>query len=121
MKIMMNNILCKNFVVRDIIIVSVYHIAGFFTAHIIYFRILCRLCFVGVITGTEIKSLLLLVATCSATCIWMAALRTSYKESISSCVRSYHIYKEIWTTTIGEILRCLREPINVVDRYADWS
>ena len=36
------------------------------------------------------------------------------------CVRSYHIYKDIWTAAVGEILFCvrLREPTNASDRYA---
>ena len=28
----------------------------------------------------------------------------------SSCVHSYHIYKDIWDAIIGEELRCEREP-----------
>ena len=34
------------------------------------------------------------------------------------CVRSYHIYKEIWEAAVGEILVCEREPRNAADRYA---
>ena len=37
---------------------------------------------------------------------------------LSSCIRGYHIYKEIWTPSIGEVLLCAREPTNIVDRYA---
>jgi len=34
-----------------------------------------------------------------------------------SCVRGYHIYKEIWDASIGEYLLCKREPFNWIDRY----
>ena len=34
------------------------------------------------------------------------------------CVRGYHIYKNIWDTSIGEELACQREPSNGVNRYA---
>ena len=36
----------------------------------------------------------------------------------NSCVRGYHIYKDIWDAVIGEELRCEREPDNRSDRYA---
>ena len=34
------------------------------------------------------------------------------------CVRGYHIYEDIWTAAVGEILFCMREPTNASDRYA---
>ena len=37
---------------------------------------------------------------------------------MSSCVRGYHVYGEIWTATLGEELFCSPEVGNVVDRYA---
>ena len=36
----------------------------------------------------------------------------------NSCVRGYHIYKDIWDAVIGEELQCEREPDNRSDRYA---
>ncbi len=41
-----------------------------------------------------------------------------HEHSIDSCIRGYHIYKEIWTPEIEENLVCTREPRNAVDRYA---
>lgn len=38
--------------------------------------------------------------------------------SMACCIRGYHVYQQIWTSTIGEILSCEREPTNGVDRYA---
>ena len=35
-----------------------------------------------------------------------------------SCVRGYHVYKDIWDAVIGEAVICEREPHNVEDRYA---
>lgn len=35
-----------------------------------------------------------------------------------ACIRSYHIYKDIWETADGEELLCEREPHNDHDRYA---
>ena len=37
---------------------------------------------------------------------------------VSSCVRGYHVYGEVWTTFMGEQLFCEQEIGNVVDRYA---
>ena len=37
----------------------------------------------------------------------------------SSCVRGYHIYKDIWDTVIGEEIQCEREPdTNRSNQYA---
>ena len=41
-----------------------------------------------------------------------------YEFSLPSSVQGYHIYQGIQKPTIGEELRCIREPRNVVDRYA---
>lgn len=40
------------------------------------------------------------------------------EERIASCIRGYHIYETVWEARIGEILPCIREPANMVDRYA---
>ena len=37
---------------------------------------------------------------------------------LTSCIRGYHIYKEIWTPEIGEEGNCQREPGNREDPYA---
>ena len=34
-----------------------------------------------------------------------------------TCIRDYHVYRRIWTVTIGEKLVCKRKISNVVDRY----
>ena len=36
----------------------------------------------------------------------------------NSCVRGYHMYKDIWNAVIGEELLCEREPDNRSNRYA---
>ena len=40
-----------------------------------------------------------------------------------SCVRGYHVYKDVWTATIGEELVCRRERGNAHDIYvvAVWK
>ena len=35
-----------------------------------------------------------------------------------SCICGYHIYKDIWSSTVGEHLICERETLNLTDRYA---
>ena len=35
-----------------------------------------------------------------------------------SCIRGYHIYKDIWSSSVGEHLICERETWNSTDRYA---
>ena len=40
------------------------------------------------------------------------------EEMFVSCVRGYHVYKQIWQASIGEELECRRQISNVVDRYA---
>ena len=35
-----------------------------------------------------------------------------------SCIRGYHIYEDMWSSTVGEHLICERETLNLTDRYA---
>ena len=37
---------------------------------------------------------------------------------IESCIRGYHIYKNLWTSFVGESLECNRETDNTEDPYA---
>ena len=37
-----------------------------------------------------------------------------------SVVRGHHIYKTIWTPSLGEILMVFPEPLNDHDRHAVW-
>lgn len=34
------------------------------------------------------------------------------------CIRGYHVYQQIWSAAVGEVLSCCREPTNLRDRYA---
>lgn len=36
----------------------------------------------------------------------------------SSCIKGYHIYKAIWSPSVGDKLECHREPTNIKDCYA---
>ena len=36
----------------------------------------------------------------------------------SSCVRGYHVYRDIWEAVVDEVLQCERERSNSKDRYA---
>ena len=47
-------------------------------------------------------------------CVYMADSELYF----STCVRRYHIYKDIWTPAVGEKLCCARQMNNMVDRYA---
>ena len=38
--------------------------------------------------------------------------------SLESMVRGYHVYKDIWISSVGEELPCQREPANLHDRHA---
>ena len=45
------------------------------------------------------------------------------EEVLNACeyfskIRGYHVYKEIWTAAIGELLLCKREVRNISDLYA---
>ena len=40
------------------------------------------------------------------------------RYSFDSFVRGHHVYKDIWTPTIGESLHCMRELLNKEDKYA---
>ena len=33
---------------------------------------------------------------------------------LRSCIRGYHIYKDAWTSSIGETLDCEREDITIL-------
>ena len=37
---------------------------------------------------------------------------------VDSCVRGFHVYKDIWTPIIGEVFSCEREDGNPMDPYA---
>ena len=37
--------------------------------------------------------------------------------SLESMVRGYHVYKDIWISSVGEELPCQREPANLHDRH----
>ena len=37
---------------------------------------------------------------------------------VDSCVRGYRIYKSICAAALGVQIGCIREPLNVMDRYA---
>ena len=41
-----------------------------------------------------------------------------HEYEAASCIRGYHIYRDIWTAAIGEELDCVRESGNMRDRYA---
>ena len=43
------------------------------------------------------------------------SMETFQKES---CVRGYHIYRELWDAVVGEELECQRERGNATDMYA---
>ena len=48
----------------------------------------------------------------------IAGERTEETVAISSCVRGYHIYQELWKPRVGEKLACVLESTNIIDRYA---
>ena len=38
--------------------------------------------------------------------------------TVDSCIRGHHVFKNVWTPTVGEQLTCQREIGNNKDRYA---
>ena len=46
--------------------------------------------------------------------IALRAEEMACEKEMACCVRSYHVYKDIWPAAIGEVLVCSRKPINVV-------
>ena len=52
----------------------------------------------------------------NSTCEAKTAMDDVYERSC--CVRGYHVYKAIWTASVGEPLICERVPENASDRYA---
>ena len=48
----------------------------------------------------------------------MTAAAALAETEVRSCVRGYHVYKDVWAASIGETLVCSREPTNNSDRYA---
>ena len=37
---------------------------------------------------------------------------------VQSCVRGYHVYQNVWTSYVGKVLSCAKEPRNPEDPYA---
>ena len=56
--------------------------------------------------------------TAAAGLIMMSASEPEAELEVAGCIRGYHVFQEIWTATVGEILACEREPTNEKDRYA---
>ena len=44
--------------------------------------------------------------------VWMSLFH------LSSCVRRYHVYKDVWTASTGAVLQCEQESGNSKDTYA---
>ena len=44
--------------------------------------------------------------------------RESIKYSFQCGLHGFHVYKEVWSPTVGEVLRCCHERKNPFDRYA---
>ena len=41
--------------------------------------------------------------------------------TLVSCIRGYHVYKDVWVTSLGESVCCECEDINPQDPYAAQS
>ena len=39
---------------------------------------------------------------------------------VETVIRGYHVYKEIWTATLGEVLTCRREAAVVASNEREW-
>ena len=52
----------------------------------------------------------------NSTCEAKTAMDDIFERSC--CVRGYHVYKAVWTASVGEPLICEREPENASDCYA---
>lgn len=48
----------------------------------------------------------------------MSSASGNEEFKVACCIRGYHVYNQIWTATMGEVLACEREPTNEQDRYA---
>ena len=58
------------------------------------------------------------VVTLETTSIVSVCTKEMTEWEVDSSVRGYHVYKGIWTAAMGEQIGCIREPLNVMDRYA---
>ena len=45
-------------------------------------------------------------------------LEEATTHCFDSCIHGYHVYKDIWTASPGEILACQNEFGNILDPYA---
>ena len=50
--------------------------------------------------------------------IFAMAASSGATFTVESCIRGYHVYKDIWDATVREELGCARESDNPEDRYA---
>ena len=49
----------------------------------------------------------------------LSAVMDDVEELVRTCcIRGYHVYKETWEATCGEVLVCERDIRNMEDRYA---
>ena len=40
---------------------------------------------------------------------------------VQSCVRSYHVYQNAWTSYVGEVLSCAKEPRNPKKKRSSYA
>ena len=52
------------------------------------------------------------------TCINLKSKKMASSFGFASCMRGYHVYQEIWTTTEGETLLCNKETRSREDPFA---
>ena len=48
----------------------------------------------------------------------VSAIKKMAEWEVDSCVRGYHVYESTWVAALGERIVCIREPLNLRDRYA---
>ena len=78
--------------------------------------------FHGRIVSAKIKSLQnLITAKFNHTCAhftWCKIEGCGLWKELACCICGYHVYKDVWDTSIGEYLKCQRELSNPKDQYA---
>ena len=74
---------------------------------------MCNKLLIGVITQSSMG-----VNYSQYKCVLESLSTMSTSFSVDSAIRGHHIYKEIWTPFLGEILSYKVEPGNIHDPYA---
>ena len=79
----------------------------------VYFRVFKKLYYFKNFVGINFRE-----GRTNSVRAWLETSSMADGFSVSSMVRGYHVYKDVWEATNGEVLQCTRDQGNRYDPFA---